>query len=78
MPAATLWGLPAIPSKMMPQGQGARRRLLQRHAAVRPRGRERQGQRQRSGRHVHNRATMLGEGRFGLAVWRPSAFAVVD
>src|SRR4051794_18378247 len=26
---------------------------------------------------VRNRVTLLGEGRFGLAVWQPSAFAIV-
>jgi hypothetical protein len=27
---------------------------------------------------VRNRVTLLGEGRFALAIWQPSAFAVVD
>jgi hypothetical protein len=27
---------------------------------------------------TRNRITLLGEGRFALAIWQPSAFAVVD
>jgi hypothetical protein len=27
---------------------------------------------------LRNRVTLLGEARFALAVWQPSAFAVVD
>ena len=26
---------------------------------------------------IRNRLTMLGEGRFGLAIWQPTAFAIV-
>ena len=73
----TMWGLPAIPSKVMPAGQalvgsfGTGATVYVREAVnVRISDSDQDD-------FLRNRFTMLGEGRFGLAVWQPTAFAIV-
>jgi HK97 family phage major capsid protein len=73
-----MWGLPAIPSRAMPQGQAlvgafARGTTLFIREAVNVRISDAD-----QDDFVRNRLTMLGEGRFGLAVWQPTAFWVVN
>lgn len=75
-PPDTLWGLPAIPSKVMPQGQalvgdwavGAT--LFVREPVSVRLGEE-------SDDMTRNMVTALGEGRFGFGVFQPLAFTLV-
>ena len=76
-PPNTMWGLPAIPSKVMPAGQalvgsfGIGATVFVREAVnVRISDSDQDD-------FLRNRFTMLGEGRFGLACWQPTAFAIV-
>jgi hypothetical protein len=76
-PADTLWGLPAIVSTVMPAGTalvgdfGLGCGLFVREGTNLRISDSDQDD------FLRNRVTLLAEGRFGLAVWRPSAFAVV-
>ena len=74
----TMWGLPAIPSNAIAQGTAlvgafsTQARLYVREAVhVRITDSDQDD-------FVKNRVTLLGEGRFGLAVWAPAAFCLVD
>jgi len=76
-PPDRLWGLPAIPSKAIPEGQA----LVGDYASgctlfVREGVNVRVSDSDQDD-FVRNRVTMLGEGRFALAIWQPSAFTVV-
>ena len=73
----TLWGLPLIVSKVMPTGQAlvgdfARGATVFVREGVNVRISDSD-----QDDFVRNKLTMLGEGRFGLAVWQPTAFALV-
>ncbi|HEX4034384.1 MAG TPA: phage major capsid protein [Solirubrobacteraceae bacterium] len=77
-PADQLWGLPAIPSTVMPTGQAlvgdftAGCTLFVREGVnVRISDADQDD-------FLRNQLTMLGEGRFGLAIWQPAAFALVN
>jgi HK97 family phage major capsid protein len=76
--ASQLWEVPVIPTKAIPQGSflvgdfalGATlfvREAVQVIASDSD-----------SDDFTRNRVTLLGEGRFAVAIWQPSAFAVVD
>lgn len=76
-PPTTIWGLPAIQSKVIPAGQAlvgdfANGATLFVREGVNVRVSDSDGS-----DFIQNRVTMLGEGRFGLAVWQPAAFSVV-
>ncbi len=76
-PPDTMWGLPAIASKALPQGQAlvgdwsTGCTLFVREAVNVKLSDADQDD------FTRNRVTALGEGRFGLAVWQPSAFTLV-
>ena len=73
----TMWSLPLIQSRVMPQGQalvgafGTGTTVFVRESVnIRISDADQDD-------FVRNRVTMLGEGRFGLAVWQPTAFCLV-
>ncbi len=75
--ANMLWGLPALSSKVMPVGSalvgsfGTGATVFVREGVnVKTSDADQDD-------FIRNRVTMLGEGRFGLAVWQPTAFAIV-
>lgn len=76
-PPDQMWGLPAIPSKVLPQGQAlvgdwstGATLFIREGVNVRASDADQDD-------FVRNRLTMLGEGRFGLAIWQPAAFCLV-
>jgi HK97 family phage major capsid protein len=76
-PAASLWGLPAVPSKALTEGQalvgafGTGATLFIREAVnVRISDSDQDD-------FLRNRITALAEGRFGVAVWLPASFVIV-
>ena len=76
-PPDTMWGLPAIPSKAIPQGQAlvgdwatGATLFVREPVNVRISDADQDDM-------TRNRLTALGEGRFGLAVWQPTAFTLV-
>jgi Phage capsid family len=76
-PPDRLWGLPAIASKVMPAGQAlvgafARGATVFVREAVNVRMSDSD-----QDDFTRNRVTLLAEGRFGLAVWQPTAFTRV-
>ena len=76
-PPTTMWGLPLITSKVMPQGQAlvgdwsVGCTLFVRQAVALYTSDSDQDD------FVRNKVTMLGEGRFGLMIQQPTAFALV-
>jgi HK97 family phage major capsid protein len=77
-PGDTIWGLPAIVSTVLPAGQalvgdfGLGATLFVREGVnVRASDSDQDD-------FVRNRVTLLGEGRFGLAIWQLAAFALVN
>ena len=73
----TLWDLPSIPSKAIPQGTALVGDWSQITLFVRE-GANVRASDSDSDDFQRNRFTLLGEGRFGIAVWQPTAFAIVD
>ena len=76
-PPATMWGLPAITSTVMPAGQAlvgdwttGATLFVREQVNIRMSDADQDD-------FVRNRVTVLGEGRFGLAVWSPASFCVV-
>ena len=72
-----LWGLPAVPSKVLAPGTAIVGDFSQCTLYVREGANVRISDSDQDD-FIRNRVTLLGEGRFGLAVWQPAAFAVVD
>jgi HK97 family phage major capsid protein len=73
----TMWSLPLIQSKVMPQGQAlvgdwslGTTVFVREAVNVRISDADQDD-------FIRNRVTVLGEGRFGLAVWQPTAFCIV-
>ena len=74
----TLWGLPVVLNLAMTKGkalvgdwaQGATL-FVRESTNVRVSDADQDD-------YTRNRVTMLGEGRWGLAVWRPACFAVIS
>jgi HK97 family phage major capsid protein len=74
--ARTLWDLPSIPSKAIAAGTALVGDWSQCTLFVREGANVRASDSDQDD-FVRNRVTLLGEGRFGLAVWQPAAFAEV-
>jgi Phage capsid family len=77
-PATSLWGLPLIASSVIAPGKAlvgdfshGCQLYVREGVNVRISDADQDD-------FIRNRITMLGEGRFGLAIWQPTAFAIVD
>jgi HK97 family phage major capsid protein len=74
----TIWGLPVIPSRVIPQGKAlvgdwAQGAVLYIREGVNIRVSDND-----QDDFIRNRVTLLAEGRFALAVFRPACFALVN
>ena len=76
--AQTLWGVDAIPSPVIPQGTALIGDFAIGATCFIREGVNLRISDQDQDDFLRNRCTMLGEGRFALAVWQPAAFAVVS
>ncbi|MDX6532811.1 MAG: hypothetical protein QOF68_555 [Gaiellales bacterium] len=75
--ARTLWDLPTVPSTAIAPGTALVGDWSQATLFVREGAKVRVSDSDQDD-FTRNRVTLLGEGRFGLAVWQPAAFAMVD
>jgi hypothetical protein len=76
-PADTLWGLPAIISTVMPPGQCLVGDFTRGATLFVREGVNLRISDSDQDDFLRNRVTLLAEGRFGLAIWRPACFATV-
>lgn len=72
-----LWGLPAITSRVMPQGSALVGAFAQGCTLFIREGVNVLMSDSDQDDFIRNRVTLLGEARVGLAIWRPSAFTIV-